>query len=435
MHEDDADDELGQDESRIQPPSPDESRVPDHESRGLHVPVLVRESLEYLNVRPDGIYIDATLGGGGHSQEILKRLESGRLLSLDRDPRALEVAGARLAGFGEKLMMQHGNFAQIDALHAASGLPPVDGVIADLGLSSIQLDDASRGFSFNQAGPIDMRMDTTSELTAADLVNHADERELADIFFKLGEERHSRRIARAIVKARPYRFTTELAQVVTRAIPSRAGLHQIHPATRTFMALRLAVNGELENLEQFLNKVLHCAPAGRPGGDPKFPFAGRSPGEASLPALAGRRPGSPTNTQGRSTDRRRSANQSASPQRQVASSRKTGNREQGIGDSARDYLFRVPSPEPRVPVLIMATAALTLPKTRRRLKSAPTGGRATFPDFYFVKQIDNSRLVREVDVERRRELLSLFGLGVLVFSFVLLLRVAAFSVRSVRLPD
>lgn len=253
MHQDDAQCE----------PGPNESGVPAPDSRPLHVPVLVRETLEFLNVRPEGIYIDATLGGGGHSLEILQRLGSGRLLSLDRDPRALEVAGQRLAGFGGKLMMEHGNFAQIDALHAASGLPPVDGVIADLGLSSIQLDDASRGFSFNQSGPLDMRMDPGAELTAADLVNHADERELADIFFELGEERHSRRIARAIVKARPYRSTTELAQVVTRAIPSRAGLHQIHPATRSFMALRLAVNGELENLGVFLDKVLTVL---RPGG-------------------------------------------------------------------------------------------------------------------------------------------------------------------------
>jgi 16S rRNA (cytosine1402-N4)-methyltransferase len=253
---------VQQDDAQREPGS-GEPRVLNAEARPLHVPVLVRETLEFLNVRPEGIYIDATLGGGGHSQEILKRLESGRLLSLDRDPRAIEVAGARLAEFGEKLMMQHGNFADIDALHAASGLPPVDGVIADLGLSSIQLDDASRGFSFNLTGPLDMRMDPGAELTAADLVNHADERELADIFFKLGEERHSRRIARAIVKARPYRFTTELAQVVTRAIPSRAGLHQIHPATRSFMALRLAVNGELENLDQFLGKVLSVL---RPGG-------------------------------------------------------------------------------------------------------------------------------------------------------------------------
>jgi 16S rRNA (cytosine1402-N4)-methyltransferase len=253
VHQDDAECEPGQ----------NEPRVPNPESRSLHVPVLVRETLDFLNVRAEGIYIDATLGGGGHGQEILKRLGSGRLLGLDRDPRALEAAGIRLAGFGEKLTMQHGNFAQIDALHAASGLPLADGVIADLGLSSIQLDDPSRGFSFSQPGPLDMRMDPGSETTAADFVNHADERELADIFFKLGEERHSRRIARAIVKARPYRLTTELAQVVTRAVPSRTGLHQIHPATRSFMALRLAVNGELENLEQFLDRVLTVL---RPGG-------------------------------------------------------------------------------------------------------------------------------------------------------------------------
>ncbi|MGO8814685.1 MAG: 16S rRNA (cytosine(1402)-N(4))-methyltransferase RsmH [Terriglobia bacterium] len=231
--------------------------------RPLHVPVLVREALEFLNVQPDGIYIDATLGGGGHAQEILKRLETGRLLGLDRDPRALEVAGQKLAGFGGKLMMQQGNFAQIESLHAASGLPAADGVLADLGLSSMQLNDAARGFSFNLPGPLDMRMDPGSETTAADLVNHASERELADILFELGEERHSRRVARAIVKARPYQITTELAQVVTRAIPSRAGLHQIHPATRSFMALRLAVNTELENLDKFLGTVLTVI---RPGG-------------------------------------------------------------------------------------------------------------------------------------------------------------------------
>ena len=222
----------------------------------MHRPVLLREAIEYLNVQPDGIYIDATLGAGGHAQEILRRLGSGKLLGLDRDPKALDIAGQRLAGWGEKLIMQHGNFTEIDALHAASGLPPVNGVLADLGLSSMQLDEASRGFSFSQPGPLDMRMDPGSGTTAADIVNHADERELADILYELGEERHSRRIARAIVKARPYRVTTELAQVVTRAIPSRAGLHQIHPATRSFMALRLAVNTELENLDQFLAKVL-----------------------------------------------------------------------------------------------------------------------------------------------------------------------------------
>jgi 16S rRNA (cytosine1402-N4)-methyltransferase len=219
--------------------------------------------MEYLAVQPDGIYIDATLGAGGHAQEILKRLESGRLLGLDRDPQALEVARGRLAGFGEKLIMQHGNFAEIDALHAASVLAPADGVLADLGLSSLQLADAARGFSFNLPGPLDMRMDPGSDTTAADLINRTRERDLADLIYQLGEERHSRRIARDIVKARPYRLTTELAQVVTRAIPSRAGLHQIHPATRTFQALRLAVNRELENLEQFLDRILSVL---RPGG-------------------------------------------------------------------------------------------------------------------------------------------------------------------------
>jgi len=240
-----------------------EPRNPSPGPQAGHVPVLLGEALEYLAVQPDGIYIDATLGAGGHAQEILKRLESGRLLGLDRDPQALEVARGRLAGFGEKLIMQHGNFAEIDALHAASGLAPADGVLADLGLSSLQVADASRGFSFNLPGPLDMRMDPGSDTTAADLINRTRERDLADLIYKLGEERHSRRIARDIVKARPYRVTTELAQVVTRAIPSRAGLHQIHPATRTFQALRLAVNRELENLEQFLDRIL---PVLRPGG-------------------------------------------------------------------------------------------------------------------------------------------------------------------------
>jgi len=261
VFQDDTQHQDGSSRHRVPNPQP---RIPDPESRvPCHIPALVRETLDFLNVRPEGNYLDATLGAGGHAQEILKRLESGRLLGLDRDPKALQVAGQKLARYGGKLIMQQGNFAEIEAWHAASGLPPVDGVVADLGLSSLQLDDASRGFSFSLPGPLDMRMDPQIKTTAADLVNHLPERDLAEIFFKLGEERHSRRIARAIVKARPYRLTTELAQVVTRAIPSRAGLHQIHPATRTFMALRLAVNAELENLQQFLERVLLVL---RPGG-------------------------------------------------------------------------------------------------------------------------------------------------------------------------
>ena len=232
----------------------------------LHRPVLLREALEFLKVRPDGTYIDATLGTGGHGEEILKVLRrgKGKLLGIDRDPAALAHARDRLREFGEQLIVQHGNFDEIDSLHAAAGLPPADGLLADLGLSSLQLEDAARGFSFSLSGPLDMRMDPDTSVTAEELVNRSSEHKLADLIFKFGEERHSRRIARAIVKARPIRKTTELAQVVTRAIPSRAGLYQIHPATRTFMALRLAVNRELESLETFLGKALSVlAPGGR----------------------------------------------------------------------------------------------------------------------------------------------------------------------------
>lgn len=230
----------------------------------MHLPVLLEEALEFLNVRPGGIYIDATIGGGGHAEAILQRLEGGKLLGIDRDAEALSRAQESLRAFEENLVLMQGNFAEIDALHAASGLPPADGLLADLGVSSWQLERAERGFSFEREGPLDMRMDQGSPLTADELVNRSRERDLADLIFQLGEERHSRRIARAIVKARPIRTTTELAQVVMRSIPSRAGFLHLHPATRTFMALRLAVNQELENLKAFLEKALPAlAPEGR----------------------------------------------------------------------------------------------------------------------------------------------------------------------------
>ena len=222
----------------------------------------MEEVLEFLKVRPDGFYIDVTVGGGGHAEAILERFTIGRLLGIDRDPRALAAARERLARFGERVTLVHGNFAEIGALHAASGLPPADGLLADLGLSSLQLADADRGFSFSVEGPLDMRMDPATGTTAADLVNTLSERELADLIFKFGEERQSRRIARALMRSRPIRTSTELAQVVTRAIPSRPGPHQIHPATRTFMALRLAVNGELDNLDRFLDRGLAVLAAG-----------------------------------------------------------------------------------------------------------------------------------------------------------------------------
>ncbi|MGC9994323.1 MAG: 16S rRNA (cytosine(1402)-N(4))-methyltransferase RsmH [Terriglobia bacterium] len=228
-----------------------------------HVPVLWREAIEILNVQPDGYYIDATLGAGGHAEEILRRLDKGKLIGIDRDPAALAFAGERLKQFGEKLITMPGNFAQINDLYAARGFSPADGLLADLGMSTMQLEDASRGFSFSTAGPLDMQMGPNSGPNAADLVNEMSEQELADVIFKLGEERHSRRVARAIVKGRPFRSTTELAQVVTRAIPSRTALRHIHPATRTFQALRMAVNRELECLESLLAQALEVL---KPGG-------------------------------------------------------------------------------------------------------------------------------------------------------------------------
>lgn len=229
-----------------------------------HVPVMLREALELLNVRPDGTYVDATLGGAGHAEAILRRLKGGNLLAIDRDPSMAAQARERLASSGGRLVVEEGNFAEIDSLHTASGFPSADGILADLGISSIQLEDASRGFSFERPGALDMRMDPRSPATAAEIVNRSRERDLADLIFRLGEERHSRRIARAIMKARPFQTTTQLAQVVMRAVPSRAGLHHRHPATRTFLALRLAVNEELENLARFLSKALSIlAPQGR----------------------------------------------------------------------------------------------------------------------------------------------------------------------------
>ncbi|MGH9447062.1 MAG: 16S rRNA (cytosine(1402)-N(4))-methyltransferase RsmH, partial [Terriglobia bacterium] len=225
---------------------------------------MLEETLGLLNLRPDGLYIDATLGGGGHAEAILRVLTTGKLMGIERDPVMAARAIERLGAFGERVMVREGNFAGINALHAASGLPPADGMMADLGISSIQLEDAARGFSFERTGPLDMRVDPQIPVTAEEIVNQRRETDLADLIFQLGEERHSRRIARAIVKARPIQTTTELAQVVMRAIPSRAGLHHLHPATRTFMALRLAVNQELENLSEFLAQALTVlGPRGR----------------------------------------------------------------------------------------------------------------------------------------------------------------------------
>ena len=224
-----------------------------------HVPVLLEEVLEYLNVRPGGVICDATLGLAGHSSEIAKRLGGrGRLIGFDRDPEAMEVAKVRLeevrAELGEEMpevVLVAKAFSE-----AANEIEPgsLDGLLADFGVSSLQLDEAHRGFSFRQEGPLDMRMDTRSGETAEQVVNQEDENELADLIYEFGEERRSRRIARAIVRARPITTTAELARIVSAAAPSMKG-DKIHPATRTFQALRIRVNNELGEIQSLLKSA------------------------------------------------------------------------------------------------------------------------------------------------------------------------------------
>ncbi len=216
-----------------------------------HTPVLLQEVLEWLHIKPGGIYIDATLGAGGHSEAIARRLTSGRLISLDRDERAIELARDRLKIFGETVTLIHSPFSRIATAVQELGLPGADGILADLGVSSMQLDQAESGFSFREAGPLDMRMDQREEGTAEEIVNRWPEKELADLLYRAAEERDSRRIARAIVRARPIRDTAHLATVVAGARKQR-GRQKLHPATKTFLALRIAVNREMEELGQFL---------------------------------------------------------------------------------------------------------------------------------------------------------------------------------------
>ena len=219
-----------------------------------HTPVLLEEVLEWLRIKPDGSYLDATLGAGGHSAAIAARLTSGRLISLDRDAQALELAGERLKSFGQKVRLVASPFSRIAEVVHELGIPGVDGVLADLGVSSMQLDQAARGFSFREAGPLDMRMDAGDELTADEIVNRWSEKEVADTLYREAEEHDSRRIARAIVRARPIRDTAHLATVVAGA-RKQWGRQRLHPATKTFLALRIAVNREMEALGQFLSRT------------------------------------------------------------------------------------------------------------------------------------------------------------------------------------
>jgi 16S rRNA (cytosine1402-N4)-methyltransferase len=218
------------------------------------VPVLLDEVLEWLDVKPDGTYIDATLGAGGHSAAIAERLTSGKLISLDQDAQALALATERLKKFGTTVKLVESSFSRIAEVVHELGIPGVDGVLADLGVSSMQLDQAERGFSFREAGPLDMRMASGDELTAEEIVNRWSEKEIADTLYREAEEHDSRRIARAIVKARPIRDTAHLATVVAGA-RKQWGRQRLHPATKTFLALRIAVNRELEALGQFLSRT------------------------------------------------------------------------------------------------------------------------------------------------------------------------------------
>jgi 16S rRNA (cytosine1402-N4)-methyltransferase len=231
-----------------------------------HVPVLLAEAIAGLAPRPGGRYIDATVGGGGHAAAILEAsAPDGRLLGIDADPAALVAAQARLASFGARATLVHGNFRDLARLARNAGFESVDGVLLDLGVSSYQLDTPERGFSFLTDAPLDMRLDPTTGRTAAELVNELPEPALADLLYRYGEERAARRIARRIVEARRIRQierTGELAAIVTRALGGRHG--KIHPATRTFQALRIAVNRELENLEAALPQAVELlAPGGR----------------------------------------------------------------------------------------------------------------------------------------------------------------------------
>lgn len=233
-----------------------------------HVPVLLEEVVAALAVRPDGLYVDCTVGGGGHAYAVASRLGPGGLLiGIDQDPHALAAAAHRLAAFMDRVRLVRSNFDKVDAVVAAVGGRLADGILMDLGVSSPQLDDPARGFTYRADAPLDMRMDPDGPVTAADIVNGASEAELARILREYGEERFAARIARLIVQERrraPIRTTGELVDIVVRAIPAPARREPQHPARRTFQALRIAVNDELGALERGLQAALRAlAPGGR----------------------------------------------------------------------------------------------------------------------------------------------------------------------------
>jgi 16S rRNA (cytosine1402-N4)-methyltransferase len=227
-----------------------------------HCPVLVKEVLRGLDVHPQGLYVDGTIGGGGHSKEILEcAAPHGRVLGIDLDPDALERAKKNLRPYGDRVVFQKGNYVEIARILGKQGIKEAQGVLLDLGVSYEQLTSGGRGFSFKINGPLDMRFSPESPVTAEQIVNHRSEIDLKHLFESNGEERWAARIARAIIRSRPIRSTGDLAQLVVRVVPQRG---RIHPATRVFQALRIEVNQELENVEKGVSAAAAClARAGR----------------------------------------------------------------------------------------------------------------------------------------------------------------------------
>ena len=215
----------------------------------MHFAVMAAEAIEWLAIRPESVILDATAGLGGHTAEIARRLTTGKAIANDRDPESLEMARRNTAAWSDRICYHQGTFSELAEALPACGTGKVDGLLADLGVSRYQLTEPARGFSFLTEGPLDMRMDQTTGMTAADLVNQHAEKALADLIYQLGEERRARKIARAIVRARPIRSTLHLAGVVERAVPRT---NRLHPATRTFMALRMFVNDEQGELDRLL---------------------------------------------------------------------------------------------------------------------------------------------------------------------------------------
>jgi len=227
-----------------------------------HTPVLLDEVKRFLDPQSGGRFIDATLGAGGHTRMLLEQTApDGQVLAIDQDESALKSAVEALESFGSRLVTAHSNFSNIASVADEHGFRGADGILADIGISSMMVDDPSRGFSFMREGPLDMRMDRNQELTAAEVVNTFDEKEIADILYNYGEERRSRAIARSIVRARPLRLTTDLARAVARVMGGPRH-RQIHPATRTFQALRIYVNDELKSLERFIDSSMTVVRSG-----------------------------------------------------------------------------------------------------------------------------------------------------------------------------